>query len=439
LESSPESCAMFFMQGGGNPFAGVGPGLGPGMGMPPGFMGMDPGDEDGREAKEVDNSRLYAQLELEPDATENDIKKSYHKLARTHHPDKGGDPETFKAITLAYEVLSDPDRRQRYDKFGEEALEEDGPSGAGPQDLLQQIFGGGGGGGNGKRGGGSKPRTKDVVKPMWVSLENIYNGVTKQQTIARKVISGDGDASACQTCSGRGFIIEMIRMGPVVQQVQEMCFSCNGAGSKCSMRTVPEKLNVFVEKGAPDGHKVTFYEKADESPAADPGNVVIVLKQQEHKVFLRKGADLYIEREISLGEALTGFRVVIQHLDGRNLVVRSNPGEVLQPQGGGTAIKAVKGCGMPIHGDPFNFGNLFLVLKIQFPRTLEPQLADQLRELLVGRSDLHGDDSSLGDDVEEVFVEDIDPLESSKRPTTGEAYDDDDQRGMGQQVQCNQQ
>merc|ERR1712176_1084151 len=103
----------------------------------------------------------------------------------------------------------------------------------------------------------------------------------------------------------------------------------------------------------------------------------------DHSRFLRKGADLYLEQEISLAEALTGFRLCIPHLDGRKLIVSSKPGEILQPpKQGGVALKAVAGGGMPFHQDPFNFGNLFLVLSIRFPRYIDPAAAADLRALL---------------------------------------------------------
>merc|ERR550525_2059769 len=120
----------------------------------------------------------------------------------------------------------------------------------------------------------------------------------------------------------------------MVQQIQQPCPACNGAGSSAKLRTEHEVLEVFIEKGSPDGHKITFHGKADESPGCDAGDLVVIVKQQEHQRFLRKGADLYLEREVSLAEALTGFKAVVQHLDGRKWIIRSKPGEVLQPQQG---------------------------------------------------------------------------------------------------------
>jgi len=207
------------------------------------------------------------------------------------------------------------------------------------------------------------------------------------------------------------------------------------------MKTKVEVLDVFVEKGAPDGHKIVLHGKADESPGVESGDVIVVVRQQEHKRFLRRGADLYLEEEISLADALTGFRIVVPHLDGRKLVVKSKPGEVLQPGHGGPALKGVQGEGMPFHKDPFTFGNLFLVISIRFPVALPPDVTPELRRLL-GASDPDSEDNAVveakdGDEVEHCVAEDIDPLESSKRAEVGaEAYEEDDGDGR---LQCRQQ
>jgi len=385
--------------------------------------------------REVDNGRLYALLGIEKDASPAEVKKAYHRSAMKHHPDKGGDPEKFKDVQLAFEVLSDPDKREKYDAMGEEGLNDDSP---GPQDIFAQMFGGKG---SGKGRGRQRPRTKDQVKPMWVTLEELYTGVTRKLPITRKVLVAGSEEEKCDACDGQGTVVQVIRMGPLMQQIQSACPRCGGAGSSAKTKTEREVLEVFVEKGSPDGHKITFHGKADEASGCEPGDVVVVIKLQEHPRFMRKGADLYLERSVSLADALTGFRIVVQHLDGRKWVVRSAPGEVLQPTRGGVAIKAVKSGGMPIHQDPFNYGNLFLVLSIQFPTSLEPALAAELRQLLGAGGD---DDEDVGEgggeDVEHATVCDIDPLESAQqsKKVGGEAYEEDEAHGRGG-VPCQQQ
>jgi DnaJ family protein A protein 2 len=304
---------MFF-GGGGFPF--------PGMDGPGGM----PGKGGGRGGK-VDTTKFYKLLEVDKDSTEAEIKKAYRKLAVKHHPDKGGDPEKFKEITRAYEVLSDSSKRSKYDKFGEDGLDGDGPGGD-PSDIFNAFFGGGGrGGGGGRR----KQKTKDVVQPLKVTLEQLYNGQTKKMAITRQVIDKKKGVQECSECDGRGVRVEVIRMGPMIQQMQSACGACGGQGKSFKTKQEREVLEVHIQKGSPDNHKVQFREMADERPDHDTGDVVFVLKQQEHAVFKRKGADLFIERKISLVEALCGFQMELEHLDGRKLLIKTQPGDIVKP------------------------------------------------------------------------------------------------------------
>merc|ERR1719158_1463849 len=117
----------------------------------------------------------------------------------------------------------------------------------------------------------------------------------------------------------------------MIQQVQKHCDTCGGQGTIYRQQKVTETLDVHVPKGAPDQHKIHFHEKADEIPDGEAGDVVFVLQEQAHADFKRKGDDLYIERTISLTEALCGFAMQVKQLDGRTLIIKSNPGEVLKP------------------------------------------------------------------------------------------------------------
>merc|ERR1719161_677361 len=120
----------------------------------------------------------------------------------------------------------------------------------------------------------------------------------------------------------------------MIQQMQSACGSCNGNGKTFATKQEREVLEVHVQKGSPDQHKVTFREMADEHPDADAGDVIFVLKQQEHAQFKRKGADLFIERKISLVEALCGFEIELQHLDDRKLLIKTSPGDIVCPAPG---------------------------------------------------------------------------------------------------------
>mmetsp|Transcript_65289 Transcript_65289/g.116382 ORF Transcript_65289/g.116382 Transcript_65289/m.116382 type:complete len:521 (+) Transcript_65289:92-1654(+) len=307
---------MFF-GGGGFPF--------PGMDGPGGMPGKGGGRGRGGD---VDTTKFYKLLEVDKQASDSEIKKAYRKLAVKHHPDKGGDPEKFKEITRAYEVLSDSDKRSKYDRFGEEGL--DGDGGGDPSDIFEAFFGGGGG----RRGGGGgrrRQKTKDVTQSLKVTLEQMYNGATKKMAITRQVIDKKKGVQECSECGGRGVKVEVIRMGPMIQQMQSACNACGGQGKSFKTKQDREVLEVHIQKGSPDNHKVQFREMADEHPDADTGDVVFVLKQQEHAEFKRRGADLFIERKISLVEALCGFEMELKHLDGRTLLIKTAPGDIVKP------------------------------------------------------------------------------------------------------------
>merc|ERR1712019_169837 len=160
-----------------------------------------------------------------------------------------------------------------------------------------------------------------------------YNGATKKMAITRQVIDKKRGVVECRECDGRGVKVEVIHMGPMIQQMQSQCSSCGGTGKTFSTKQEREVLEVVIQKGSPDGHKVQFREMADEHPDADTGDVVFVLKQQEHAFFKRKGADLYLEKDISLVEALCGFELELTHMDSRKILIKSSPGEIVKPMG----------------------------------------------------------------------------------------------------------
>merc|ERR1712241_385995 len=225
---------------------------------------------------------------------------------------------------------SDSEKRSKYDKYGEEGLENDGPGDAG--DIFEAFFGHGRGGPGGRK---KRQKTKDVVQPLKVTLEQLYNGQTKKMAITRQVIDKKKGVQTCAQCDGRGVQVQVIRMGPMIQQMQSACHACGGQGKSFKTKQEREGLEVHIQKGSPDGHKEKFREMADEHPDADAGDVVFVLKQQEHSQFKRKGADLFIERRISLVEALCGFEIELTHLDGRKLLIKTSPGEIVKPMSQG--------------------------------------------------------------------------------------------------------
>jgi len=335
-------------------------------------------------AADVDTTKLYETLGIEKTVGEKEIKKAYRKLAVKHHPDKGGDEHKFKEINAAYEILSDPETRAKYDKYGLEGLEEGGGpgGGGGGEDLFNMFFGGGG-----RRRSAGPRRGEDVNHPIKVSLEDLYNGKTVKLAINRQVLVGD--PKMCSTCDGQGVVIELrqIALG-MVQQIQRHCHDCDGEGYIAKKKKERKVLEVLVEKGMKHNQKITFRGMADEKPNMEPGNINFIIQEKEHETFKRKGADLLVTKTLSLNEALCGFEWKINHLDGREVVIQSRPCEVIKAEadGGRPFVKVVTNEGMPSLGNPFVKGNLYVLFRVTFPEDgeLDEAAVKALKPLLPG-------------------------------------------------------
>lgn len=411
---------MFFGGPGGIPF-GMDDGGMPGMG------GM-------RQREPADTTALYAALEIPKTSTQAEIKKSFRKLALKKHPDKGGDPEEFKKIQAAYEVLADPEKKEKYDKYGLEGLE-GGDAPEGGMDVFDLFFGGGR---RRQRGAPTRRKAEDTVYPLKVSLEDLYNGKTAKLAITRSVMKGE--PKKCTTCRGQGMVVQMRQIGPgMVQQLQSRCPDCAG-GFRVTMKKERQVLEVNVDKGACHNTKLRFSGMGNESPNADPGDVVFVLQQKEHGVFKRKGADLLLQKTISLGEALCGFKFLVRQLDGRQLLVQSKPGQVVRPEvsQGVPYVMCVDGEGMPKHGNPFDKGRLFVLFNIVFPPNyfFGDEQIEQLKQALPPPLN---DDAYDAETVEDAMLEEIDLDELGKGAGAGAQDDgDEEEGGDGQRVQCAQ-
>jgi len=406
------------------------------------------------------DTRLYDLLSVPLNATESDIKKQYRKLAMQYHPDKnpGNDEaaEKFKEIGRAYEVLSNPEKKEIYDRYGEEGLK-DGGGGFSAEDIFSQFFGGGFfGGGGGRRGGGGRNIRKgeDMVHPLKVTLEDLYKGKTTKLSLQKHVLcdecKGKGAKSPnavkkCDQCQGRGVKISLRQIAPgMVQQLQQTCPGCKGEGEivkdkdKCQKcigsKIIQEKklLEVFIDKGMRHAQKVVFTGEGDQSPDIVPGDIVVVLQQKEHDRFKRDGDDLLMEHTLTLVEALTGFEFFIPHLDGRVLRVKSAPGEIVNPGD----IKCIFNEGMPIYKTPYEKGRIIIQFTIQFPKTISADAA-KLLEKALSKPKSKGPPEGELEDVELVKFE---PTERRTRHEHHEAYEEDDEDHHHQAgVSCAQQ
>jgi len=409
----------------------------------------------------VVDTKLYELLGVKPDVSERDLKKAYMTKARELHPDKNrDDPEAtakFQAMNEAYEVLKDPQKREQYDRFGLDALKEGmGPGGA---DIFSQFFGGGFGFDGFSRGKPRRQRTQDVRYDQKVSLEDLYNGAEIKLKINRQVICPDCSGTGCNKgkkpkkcsdCQGRGQKVQVVRMGPMISQQVTTCPTCRGTGEEVSREDKCKKCNgekvieekklivVHVERGMEDGEAVIFKGSADEHPEADPGDVVVIMKQKPHSHFIRRHDDLMIKKKISLTEALLGTKFPIKHLDDRVLIVEHKPGTVITPG----SVKVIEREGMPNRSNPFERGRLFIQFEIEFPASnkITPELRTVLTQVLPPPNEAAGINLEDENVFQATMVDsDLKTFESAKRNADDErreAYGSDEHERSSGTTNC---
>ena len=356
----------------------------------------------------------------------------------------------FKEISAAAEILSDPEKRKLYDQYGMEGLEGASTESHSADDIFSMFFGGGG---RGRRSGPQKG--EDIVHTIKASLEDLYNGKTVRLAISRNKPCSDcegrggkpGAEKVCSDCSGRGVRVQIRQIGPgMVQQMQSACGTCKGSGKlmdekdKCKTckgnKVFKDRkvLEVVIEKGMTNGQKIRFSGEADEIPGTSPGDVIIVVQEKEHETFKRKGADLAVNIELELSEALCGFVRTITHLDGRVLKIEVPPGQVTKHD----SYKLIKGEGMPHHGSIFTKGGLFVHFMVKFPKTLPESVVSKLKGLLPNVQP-----TQLSGEEEECNLSEID-ISNFGKTTAHESHhqggdDDEEDGGHGaQRVQCGQ-
>jgi molecular chaperone DnaJ len=319
----------------------------------------------------------YQILGIDRNASDKEIKQAYRRLARKHHPDLNpGDKSAearFKEINAAYEVLSNAEKRKKYDQFGDQWEYAEQFAKAGGQekvrwdfgkggaafeygdlsdfgDIFSSLFGDAGTGSRMKRG---PQRGQDIESPVEVSLEEAYHGsarVIQLQT-----------AEPCTACGGTG------RVG------NRVCTMCNGAGAKA----IPRRLEVKIPVGVKDGSKIRIAREGGPGhTGGNKGDLYLVVKVLPHQLFERKGDDIYTEVSVPLTAAMLGGEVRVPTLDGNlslKIPAESQNGRVFR----------LAGKGMPKLGNS-GHGNMFAKVRVVLPTNLseeERKLFERLRSL----------------------------------------------------------
>jgi molecular chaperone DnaJ len=347
----------------------------------------------------------YELLEVERSADDGAIKSSYRKLAMRWHPDKNpGDAKAeakFKAISEAYDILKDPQKRAAYDRYGKAAFQ--GNGGAGPQDfggfsdIFENIFGefmGGGRGGSGRQRG--PQRGADLRYDMEISLEDAYHGKETEITVEVSVICSACDGSGatpgtgvktCGTCGGRGqvraqqgfFVVE--RPCPTChgtgQIISDPCRECRGEGRVDKTKT----LSVTIPPGVDDGTRIRLTGEGEAGGRGAPaGDLYIFLHVKRHAIFQREGTTLFARAPISFTTAALGGTITVPGLDRVNHEIRIPAG--IQS---GKQIRQ-RGIGMPVLNGR-GAGDLVVQIEVETPTRLsakQKELLEQFRETETG-------------------------------------------------------
>ncbi len=312
----------------------------------------------------------YELLEVERSADDGVIKSSYRKLAMKWHPDKNpGDAAAeakFKAISEAYEVLKDPQKRAAYDQYGKAAFQQGGGGAqdfGGFSDIFESVFGEFMGGGRGRQRG--PQRGADLRYDMEIGLEDAYHGkqadISVTVAVACEPCGGSGakpgtSAKTCSTCAGRGqvrtqqgfFVVE--RPCPTCrgagQVIAEPCGSCRGAGRLDKDKT----LAVSVPPGVDDGTRIRLSGEGEIGERGAPaGDLYIFLHVRRHSVFQREGTTLFARAPISITTAALGGTITVPGLDRVPHEIRIpagiQSGKQIRQRGGGMPVLNGRGTG----------------------------------------------------------------------------------------------
>lgn len=270
----------------------------------------------------------------------------------------------------------DPEKREIYDRFGEEGLRQHagrgggGGGGGGPGGIFDFFFGGGFGGGGEEEE--QTPKGHTVVVDLPVTLEDLYNGRELSVTRDKAVHVSAPGTRRCK-CRQK-LVTRQIGPGMIQQFTQQVCDECPAV----KLERTRERVAVHVEPGMADGHEITFFEEGEPLVDGEPGDLKFVVRASPHPVFRRSGNDLMANATIPLLDALVGFERTIAHLDGRDVKLRATgvtrPGDV----------QVVQGEGMPRLSDPSKKGDLFVTYSVDFPPELSEEQRALARRLLGG-------------------------------------------------------
>ncbi|XP_068659299.1 dnaJ protein ERDJ3B-like [Aristolochia californica] len=321
----------------------------------------------------IGGKSYYEILQVSKGASDEQIKRAYRKLALKYHPDKNAGNEEankrFAEINNAYEVLSDREKRNIYDRYGEEGLKQsaaNGGRGAGMniQDIFSSFFG----------GGPTEEEERivkgdDVVVELDATLEDLYMGGSLKVWREKNILK---PAPGKRRCNCRNEVYhKQIAPGMFQQMTEQVCEQCPNV----KFEREGYFLTVDIEKGMQDGQEVVFYEDGEPITDGEPGDLKFKIRTAPHDRFKREGNDLHITVTISLLQALVGFEKTIKHLDD-HLVEVGTKG-ITKPK----QVKKITGEGMPQHFS-LKKGDMYVTYEVLFPSSLTEEQKTKIKEVL---------------------------------------------------------
>ncbi len=359
---------------------------------------------------------LYDLLGVARDADADAIKKAYRRLARQFHPDVNPDPEaqdTFKEISRAYEVLSDPQKRAAYDRGGDPF---GGAAGFGQgagfsfTDIMDAFFGGQGMAGQGRGPRSRMRRGQDALIRLEVELAEAAFGVARELKVDTAVVcstcQGEGAApgshpATCETCHGQGEIahvqrsflgeVRTLRPCPACRGfgsvIPDPCRECSGEGRVRSRRT----LTVKIPAGVDDGTRVQLSEQGEVGPGGGPaGDLYVEIHVAQHDVFTRHGNDLHCTVTVPMTAAALGTTLTLPTLEadveaGADSGVETSFELEIVPGTQSGAEQVLRGRGVP--GLRGGRGDLIVTVSVETPTRLDPRQEELLRELAAIRDE----------------------------------------------------
>ncbi|EPR68966.1 molecular chaperone DnaJ [Cyclobacterium qasimii] len=366
----------------------------------------------------------YEVLGIAKSASPEEIKKAYRKLAIKFHPDKNPDDPTsedkFKEGAEAYEVLSNPEKKQRYDKFGHQGVSGNGGYGGGGMnmdDIFSQfgdIFGSGGGGGFDSffgGGGRSSRRTRkgtNLRVKLKLNLKELANGVEKKIKVKRHMIADGVTFKTCSTCQGQGQIKKVVNtmLGQMVSA--STCPTCEGSGQIVDKRPPNANANGLVLKeeiipinipaGVSEGMQLSLSSKGNEIPGGVPGDLLILIEEIEDSELVRDGNNVVYDLYLSFIDVALGASLEVPTIDGKvkiKIDAGTQAGKILRLKGKG--IKELNGYGK---------GDQLIHINVWTPKEVsaeEREKLESLRDSENFKPNPGNSEKSIFDKVKEFF------------------------------------